>query len=300
MDSDSLAKLGDLLACPECRSTVTLDIEQRVCRCSRHGEFPFAGPFPSFVASDGSLFEDHWGRNASEGLPVRKLAEARDFLKPLLSRLAGLRSLRLLDAGCGEGAHVAALSEARGPVADDVLVGLDIAASALRQAQRGASPAWSFVHGDMMRLPFRSNSFDAVFSFGVVALTPDPSRALAEMARILRPGGLLGLWVYPAQSAVMRGGLRMLRGASRCLGASGTTVLASAIVPLYSLLPTRSGVSLRNANWRQTREVLMSNLTPPHLHFLDETSLRGILARSGIAVLPDESETALTLWGEKQ
>jgi hypothetical protein len=120
------------------------------------------------------------------------------------------------------------------------------------------------------------------------------------MTRVLRSDGLLGLWVYPAQSAVIRAGLRGLRAVSRSLGAGGTAMLANMIVPLYSLLPTRSGVSLRNANWQQTREVLMSNLTPPYMHFLNETALRGALDQSGIAVLPGESGTALTLWGKKQ
>jgi SAM-dependent methyltransferase len=300
VSSDAVAKLGELLACPDCISPITVDVERQTCLCPQHGEYRFAGPFPSFLADDSTPFEDHWDQNAGTELPARKLAEAQAFLEPLVGRFSQSSSLRLLDAGCGEGAHVAALSKARDPDFGDTLVGLDIAASALRQAQRVASPAWSFVRGDMMRLPFRSASFDAVFSFGVLALTPDPAKALTEMARILRPGGLFGLWIFSPRSTVIRAGLRMLRTAARTLGAGGTMTLANAIVPFYSLMPTRSGISLGNANWQQTREVLMSNLTPPYLHFLDEAMLRRLLAELGIAVLPISSETPLTLWGEKR
>jgi SAM-dependent methyltransferase len=301
VSSDALARLGGLLACPECGASIALDVARGVSRCAIHGDFRFAGPFPSFVSDEATIFEEHWDRNAGAMLPARKLIEARAFLKPVLSRFPGSQPLHLLDAGCGEGAHVAILSETRDPMPDDILVGLDIAVSALHRAQRRASRAWSFVHGDMMQLPFRSASFDVVFSFGVLALTPDPTRALSEMVRVLRPGGLFGVWVFSGHSALLRAGLRVLRAAARSLGAGGTAALASAMVPLYSLLPTRSGLSIGNASWWQTREVLMSNLTPPHMHFLEEAALRRSLMERGISVLPPEQpDTALTLWGDKR
>jgi ubiquinone/menaquinone biosynthesis C-methylase UbiE len=180
------------------------------------------------------------------------------------------------------------------------LVGLDIAATGLRLAARVASDAWDFVHGNMMALPFPDRSFDAVFSFGVLALTPRPRRALEEMARVLKPGGLLGFWVFAGDAALIRGGIRALRGLARALGPGGATLVANAIVPFYGLLPTRSKLSLGRASWRQTREVLMSNLTPPFLHFLAEAELRAWLDASGISVLQESDGERITLWGQKR
>lgn len=203
----SPSRLAGLLACPQCRRTLSIDEARRVVTCPDHGDFPFAGRFVSLVQGHDEAFEDHWDRNATTNLAPDKLALAERFLAPLAVRMASGRRFSVLDAGCGEGAHIAALSRRlSGPVAP--LVGLDIAASALREAERDAAPQWDFVHGDMMALPFPDASFDAVFSFGVLALTPNPRGALAEMTRVLRPGGLLGLWVFPGQSAVIRTGLR--------------------------------------------------------------------------------------------
>lgn len=290
--------LQGLLACPHCRKLLDINVDKRICICPEHGEFPFAGPLPSFISGHDPAFEDHWDRNSTSEMSAEKLTLATNFLQPLKRFLPSDRPAQILDAGCGEGAHMAALYQTLGR-SEDKVVGLDIATTALREASRYAKPDWPLIHGDMMALPFANESFDAVYSFGVLALTPDPKRALSEMARVLRPGGLLGLWVFPGDSTLIRIGLQTLRGLCRALGPNGATIVANAIVPFYGLVPTRSGLSLANANWRQTREVLMSNLTPPYLHFLDRSTVQGWLDYDGIKVVAGETGEPLTLWGLK-
>jgi SAM-dependent methyltransferase len=299
MNQRSLTSLSGILACPRCHKPLAIDSAHGVCECSDHGRYPFAGPFPSFVVGHDLAFEDHWDRNATRQLAPRKLELAQGFIKPLISRLPPGRPVTLLDAGCGEGAHVGALSAARSH-RDDVMVGLDIAATALREAERRADDRWRFIHADMMELPFADASFDAVFSFGVLALTPQPQTATREMVRVLRPGGTLGLWVFLGGGALTRAALRALRGLARASGVRGATFIANALVPIYGFVGTQSGLSLADATWRQTREVLMSNLTPPYLHFLTETMLRKWLEDAGVAILATGASEPLTLWGEKR
>jgi ubiquinone/menaquinone biosynthesis C-methylase UbiE len=298
VDEGRLSLLAPMLACPACKKPVELHPKGRSCLCPDHGGFPFVGPFPSFVADVDPALEDHWDRNATTDLAPAKLGIARDFLVPLLERFSATQPWTILDAGCGEGAHVAALCQERlNP--ESVAVGLDIAASALREANRVAGPNWQFVHGDMAALPFLDASFDAVFSFGVLALTADPQAALQELVRVLKPGGLVGLWIFPGDNAVMRLGLRTLRRFSRSLGPRGAALIADMIVPFYGLLPTRSGLSLGRATWRQTRETLMSNLTPPYLHFPTEHMLRMWLGRMGVSARSSEGNVPITIWGDK-
>lgn len=68
--------------------------------------------------------------------------------------------------------------------------GVDIAEPMVRQA-RAQFPAGALrgVVGDVRRLPLRSSSFDAVYSMGTIEHFFDPETALAEIARVLKPGG---------------------------------------------------------------------------------------------------------------
>lgn len=295
------ARFSDVFACPKCRAALQFQATPAAWVCPEHGAFPVRDEIVSFVEGDNGIFEDHWQRNATAEIAPDKLSLAQAFLPPVLERIGKGAKLSILDAGCGEGAHVAVLS--RQPEAETgklSCIGLDIAASALHECRRVASRDWSFVHGDMMALPFADASFDVVFTFGVLALTPDPTVALAEAVRVLKPGGLLGLWVFSGESPLLRGGLKAVRALSRQLGPDGATIVANMIVPFYGLLPTRSGLSLAGSTWRQTREVLMSNLTPPFLHFLDEGTLRREFEKNGLTVLADTDGERITLWGEKR
>lgn len=52
------------------------------------------------------------------------------------------------------------------------------------------------VHANLLDLPFRDGAFDAAFSIGVLHHTKDPEAALREIARCVRSGGELAVWVY--------------------------------------------------------------------------------------------------------
>jgi ubiquinone/menaquinone biosynthesis C-methylase UbiE len=96
----------------------------------------------------------------------------------------------LLDLGCGTGLLLQRL--ARELPAD--LVGCDYSAGMLAHAAaRLDEGAVALVRGDAQRLPFRDRSFDALVSTEAFHCFPDQDGALAEMARVLVPGGTLVL-----------------------------------------------------------------------------------------------------------
>jgi arsenite methyltransferase len=99
-----------------------------------------------------------------------------------------------LDVGCGPGSVTASLARAAGP--DGLALGVDISEPMLARAVRAeAGPQVGFMRADAQRLPLRDETFDAVVSLAVLQLVPDPVAAIAEIARVLRPGRRLVVMV---------------------------------------------------------------------------------------------------------
>ena len=102
-----------------------------------------------------------------------------------------------LDVGSGPGNVTASLARAAGT--GGLALGVDISKPMLARAVRAESgPQVGFIRADAQRLPLRDNTVDAVVSLAVLQLIPDPAAALAEMARVLRPGGRLAIMVPTA------------------------------------------------------------------------------------------------------
>jgi ubiquinone/menaquinone biosynthesis C-methylase UbiE len=102
--------------------------------------------------------------------------------------------MRLLDCGCGVGSITVGLAAA---VAPGEAVGVDIeprqTAKARELAERHGVPNARFEVGSVYELPFPDDSFDAAFEANVFEHLKEPLRALREMRRVLRPGGIVGL-----------------------------------------------------------------------------------------------------------
>jgi arsenite methyltransferase len=102
-----------------------------------------------------------------------------------------------LDVGSGPGNVTASLARAAGR--DGLALGLDISVPMLTRAvDAQAGPNVGFLRADAQQLPFRDETFDAVTSLAVLQLIPDPSATLAEIARVLKPGGRIALMVPTA------------------------------------------------------------------------------------------------------
>jgi len=96
---------------------------------------------------------------------------------------------RVFDAGCGAGQLVSALAEGGWTASGGDLAFLQVQAARHRLVGAGHPP--SVIQGDGDRLPFADDTFDAVMALGYVEYTPDIPRSLAELTRVLAPGGRL-------------------------------------------------------------------------------------------------------------
>ena len=115
---------------------------------------------------------------------------AREFLAWLAMPVES----RWLDVGCGTGALSATILALARPA---TVTGIDAsegyAAYAHEQIRDGRA---QFRQGDAEALPFRDEGFDATVSGLVVNFLPQPSRGMAEMARVTRPGGAVAVYVW--------------------------------------------------------------------------------------------------------
>ena len=93
------------------------------------------------------------------------------------------------------------------------MVGMDVSA-AVDVAARREGEAADFVQADLREPPFATESFDLVYSLGVVHHLENPAAAVFALGRLVRPGGTLRLYVYRAltdENAVRRALLAMVR-----------------------------------------------------------------------------------------
>ena len=152
---------------------------------------------PSLDASDAlksccaAAYEHEWARLLlGDSLHPGGLA-LTERLGELLDLPAGAT---VLDVACGRGAsavHLARRFEWQ-------VVGVDLGAANLKAASDAAAGAElsdraRFVRGDGERLPVADGVFDAVISECALCTMPDKPSAVAEFARVLRPGGVVGI-----------------------------------------------------------------------------------------------------------
>ena len=119
------------------------------------------------------------------------------------SRLAGTVFLdwlapppgwRWIDVGCGSGAFTELLAERTAPAE---LQGIDPSEGQLAFARRRpAARVAEFRQGDAMALPFPDDHFDAAIMALVIFFVPDPAKGVAEMVRVVRPGGTVAAYAW--------------------------------------------------------------------------------------------------------
>lgn len=144
---------------------------------------------PTIRFDDGAAYEQMmgiWSRLAGEVF--------LDWLSPP-------QDLRWIDVGCGNGAFTELLVERCAPASID---GIDPSEAQLAFAR--TRPAGKLAHyhkGDAMALPFAADVFDAGVMALVIFFVPDPAKGLAEMARVVKPGGSVSAYAWD----VVGGGL---------------------------------------------------------------------------------------------
>ncbi len=179
---------------------------------------------------------DRW--SATYDRPGLQLFTYRPIHDAVLARIDGLEPSMVVDLGCGTGQLTQRLI--RG-FPDANIVGVDLsdgmlteAAGRLRQVGSDDQP---LVRADALQLPFAASSIDLVVCTESFHWYPDQAAALAELARVLNPGGRL---LIASIATVTGAGDQLLRGATR---AGGRTIRALPPHRIRELL-ARSGFAV--------------------------------------------------------
>lgn len=188
------------------------EVVEGLLRAEGGAAYPVTNGVPRFVATEdagqkqtGDSFGFKWGQRDSYESGAFHASyhewlrgkygfatdeEARDFF-------GGRR--RTLEVGCGGGLS-ASLSHGGG---DQEWVGVDISSAIdVARERLGHFRGTHFVQADILRLPFREESFDAIFAEGVLHHTPSTERAVKSLAPLLAPGGELLFYVYRKKGPV--------------------------------------------------------------------------------------------------
>lgn len=149
-----------------------------------------------------------WRKDYYEPMAVRHYDKA---VARMLSVLMPPVGSEVLDAGCGTGVHSIRTAKAGFRVK-----AIDISRTVLDDAKRRATSEGvvdkiDFEVADLTKLQFADNSFQSIFSWGVLIHVPDIDKALVELARVLKPGGRLALqmtnmtaWDHKLESLVRK------------------------------------------------------------------------------------------------
>jgi ubiquinone/menaquinone biosynthesis C-methylase UbiE len=149
----------------------------------------------------------NWAERWAVNNPLRPLQQRLE-MRWFTERIRLGPAPRILEVGCGRGAGSRLIQAALRP---SLLHAMDLDVEMIHRAKRYLSPrkreGTVFFTGDASGLPYRDGPMDAVFGFGVLHHIPDWQRALAEIVRVLKPGGIYAFEeLYPPlyQNALTR------------------------------------------------------------------------------------------------
>ncbi len=179
---------------------------------------------------------------------------------PSAANFAATRGRKVLEIGCGIGTDGAQFARAG---ADYTGIDLTEAAIELARARFAASGlSGEFQVSDAEKLDFAADTFDLVYSHGVLHHTPDIEAAVSEIHRVLKPGGRAMVMLYHRGSYNYRVGIRVLRRAGAgLLRSEGGIKIVHRLTgePIDSL--REHATSLRNANGNFSAAELLNQST---------------------------------------
>jgi SAM-dependent methyltransferase len=183
----------ELLRCPDCGAGLTASADALACPAGHR--FPVVRGVPRFVDSELYVgnFGFEWNRHRRTQLDGPGSDESeRTFRRKTGFTPADLAGKLVLDAGCGMGRFADVASRWGATVA-----GVDLSSAVdAAHANLGDRERVHVAQADIFRLPFADATFDAVFSIGVLHHTPDTRAAFERLARLVKPGGRISIWLY--------------------------------------------------------------------------------------------------------
>ncbi len=259
-------RLLGLLACPTCKDDLSLqadwwernEVVNGTLTCKGCGAvFPIVRGVPRFVQSGSyaASFGLEWRLFSTVQLDsaTGTFESERGFAAKTGFTQNNVKGCLVLDGGVGGGRYADVVSRWGGEVIGvDLTDAVDAAFSNI-----GTREGVHLIQADLFALPFRHEVFDVAYSIGVLHHTPDPERAFRCVSSMIKQGGRLAVYLYPA-SGVARHFSDAVRKITTRLPTRLMLGLSAAAIPLYyvyrlpilgRLCQTVCPISL-HPNWR--------------------------------------------------
>jgi SAM-dependent methyltransferase/uncharacterized protein YbaR (Trm112 family) len=326
------------LACPLCKASLTVhgvragvssddEVDQGELRCGQCDQsYPIRSGIPRFpVTTDSAVkvtvirtrqtYDFTWGRFGASEIANNWEKDSYTYTSLIPAEIFEGMGKVGLDAGCGAGADLRRFWQ-RGIH----VIGLDLSKGVDTVAQMGSVPAHGdLVQGDLQMIPFKSGTFDFIYSFGVLHHLPEPEQGFAALTRGLKPGGALVTYLYERfdnRSAVARAMLRgvgIIRKVTARVPPRILHWVCWAVVPfiwiafsaparILSAIGVRAAARLPFAHtlrWSVLAADLYDRFAPPVEHRLDEQQVRELYARCGLERVEVRHYRGWVSWGYK-
>jgi len=197
-------RLMKILVCPKEKSRLNLEvieanqeeIMEGVLSCKTCGEqYKIVNGIPRFVSSEKYVgnFGYQWNKHRLTQLDNAHSKVSESTLKTKTSLAAeNVKGKLLLDAGCGMGRFSDVVSRWGGEVVSiDLSTAVDAAYHNI-----GHRDNVNIIQADIYELPFREETFDIIFSIGVLMTTPDCKKAFMQLPKLLKQNGKVVIWIY--------------------------------------------------------------------------------------------------------
>lgn len=221
-------RLSDLFRCPNCGEAVAEGPDGASWACAAGHVFPVVDGIPRFLPPDeiapAGRTSETFGFQWTTFDVSNRAEDEQVFAEKTGLQAAQFAGKVVLDAGCGGGRYARLAGDAGGNV-----VALDLSAAVVHARELTASlPNVTVVQGHLFHPPLAPQSFDIVYSIGVLHHTASTERAFRSIARLVRPGGHLAVWLYRRNTLVQELLNSAARGLTTRLPVGGVLALARA------------------------------------------------------------------------
>lgn len=249
------------------------------------------------------------------GLPAPMTAPV-DYHLHLMQTALGAPPFQglILDAGCGEGIDLASVGLTPGCRA----IGVELSPGGVRAtaARIATVPRARLLRGNVLSLPFRSDTFDGAYSYGVVHHTVDAAAAVREIVRTLKPGGRLLIYVYeafdrrPLPWRVALSGINAIRRPVSAMSPRNIRRVCALVAPFVYVsctIPSRYFSWAARLPYPASQNPTMASLIPdlydrfaaPIEERYSEQGARQLVEQAGCRVRSVANIRGWAVWGEK-
>jgi ubiquinone/menaquinone biosynthesis C-methylase UbiE/uncharacterized protein YbaR (Trm112 family) len=276
-------KLLNLLCCPICKNEkLDLNIEEKItgeiksgtlCCSECSNSYPIVKGIPRFVGKHISSFDDQvkqrfeqqwqtWG--SSEIIFGRTKTESIEYF----NKYAGegfqqdqLKNKICVDAGCGHGRFTEIMAEGAASLSIGIDLGEGIEKARLRTKHLENV---ELVQADLLKLPFKSNIVDYIWSDGVLHHTENTEKGLNEVARLVKENGGLRVWFYPVDSWIWEITQKTIRSVTTKMPSKVLMFFCYLVVPMLAFVKTYSRTQWPKNKWKDCAQVIWDWYSPKY------------------------------------